>query len=182
MAKKELSKRGARRKELREKLQDATYNQIAAMVNAGKLAERDLREYYSDAFAKARKAINRIEKSDVGFFDGKPDFSKGSELKNLSDLIHSAADVNNFLKGKSYGGATIKKRRESRDKAIATLNKHGITSVNKSNFEKYARFMTWFQQAGYDGTYDSDAPEILEVFKQGEDSIEWKELIDKIML
>lgn len=160
------SARAQERARIQEKYKDATLSQLDRAYSNGKITLPELRKYYTDARAIAMKRIKRISESDVPFVDGKPDFPKVKEISD-SELINAVADLNRFNQGKwDTMGATIKKRREVRDKAIKTAEQTLGISIDKSEWSRLVRFMEWFKNAAISKKYDSDDEETVAMWEQ----------------
>lgn len=168
MARKRSEKQRTRRAELRTQLQGASYNQLRAMLSSGKISAADIRTFYSDARADMVRQIKRIGKSDVEFVEAPKTPPRLSEIKNPYDVAKAAADVNRFISNKAT--STVVGRRKVRDKAIETLHKRGITTVNKENYNQWVRFARWYEVTASIYKYGSASLEVLDVFEDVSES------------
>lgn len=182
----EASPRAKARAALQERFKSASYNQLAAMFEAGKVSEGELRKYYTDARSKANKQIERIEKSSAPFIDDKPFFRPLASIPTISELAHEIADLNRFISGRDMP-YKIKDRIKQRDKAIETLRKHHVNSVTNENFETFVRFQRWFRSSAIAASYDSDDVDVLDIFEESLDddgqatSEEWDSLLEEFL-
>ena len=85
-------------------------------------------------------------------------------------LVEEISDLIRFASSARY---TITERREIRDKALATLAKHGIV-LDKADWMKWVNFMQWFKSTEYAALYDSDSDVVMDVFEQGSTAEEWE--------
>lgn len=171
----------ARRSELRVELSGLSYPELKGKLAAGDVSVADLRTFYSDARSNAMKAVNRINKSDVGFIDEPPSFAKSRDLKTPEQLMAAISEVTKFTGDK--GQSTLGGRRQERDAAIDTLHKHGMMQVNAGNFNLWVRFQRWFEQQARQYQYGSDSDAVMEVFQAAEETgadtaADWQELFE----
>ncbi len=157
-----------------------TYNQLGKAVTSGKLTEKRLRSYYTDARRKAVDRLRRVSSEKVmQEFGNEPDehFTKLRNLKTTADLLHEVADVNRFLKSKA---STITGLKEQRQNIIDSANEMGF-DVNTDNYAEFYNFMKWFKKSEFAIAYDSDSEEVMEVFNAAESASpeEWTRLFNE---
>lgn len=146
-------------------------NAIIAALDKGTITEKELRSAYSRARTRVNRQVKAIAKSDVGFAKGEANYFRASRnLVTTRDLVGEISDLIRFASGARY---TIRERREIRDKALATLAKHGIV-LDKADWMKWVSFMQWFKQTEYAALYDSDSDVVMDVFEQGSTAKEWE--------
>ena len=168
----------------KDKNKNLTYTQLVKLYDSKNMSDSEFRELYRRKRKYAMSQISKISKSDVPFVDGeKPKFPAPSELKFTSDILHSLADVNRFLKLK---GHTVAGRRDTRDKAIETLNERGFYFVNKENYFVFNTFMKWFKATEYSKMFDSDGVVVDSVFRRAEElnlsnASEWESLFKEYL-
>ena len=144
-----------------------TYNQLSAAFIKGRLDPYEALNEYAKIRKNAMSQIRKIQKSDVPF-EIKPTFKAPSKVTGTDELLHAIADLNSFMKSKSY---SKKGRRETRDKAIETLKSHGIDFVTKSNYKQYVEFIRWFYENNLQSIYGSQDDAVEEFFKQSWDTV-----------
>jgi hypothetical protein len=149
------------------------YNNLAAAVERGEVSITDVRKAYSGLRSIANRQVKAIAKSDVGFSRGEMNYFRSvRNLVTTRDLLHEVADLIRFYNSSRY---SIKDRRATRDKTIATLNKRGI-DVTKETWKEWIDFITWFKASAYSALYDSDSSVVQEVFEEGSNAQEWERL------
>ena len=147
------------------------YNQLVSAIDRGEISVKDLKSAYSRLRSKVNKQAKTVSKSDVGYAKGETPYFR--TLKNMPltrDLVHEAAQAIAFYTGARY---SIAQRRETRDKAIATLAKRGIY-LSKNDWMEWVNFMQWFQHSEYAALYDSDSEVVQDIFEQGSTAQEWE--------
>lgn len=180
MPKKPPSKRALERAAIQQKYKDTTAYKLQTRYEENKLNISELRKYYVDARAIAQKRIARIQASDVSFVNAPPTFAPAKGL-TPDQLVKEVGELNKFLHGQTYGATTVPERRKIRDKAIETMHKHGLTFIDRSNFNDWAKFQKWFKSTAVSMVSDSDAEVLINIFQQAgredkQNSKRWAEL------
>ena len=127
---------------------------------SGMYSEQQLLSYYGQMRRSAMRQVERIAKSEAGFYGDRPYFLKESSLITTLDILHAIADVNRFRGSKGY---SLTARREALSGAISRLKDQGF-EVSRANIKKFGEFMTWFKASAYAALFDSDAEEVTDVF------------------
>lgn len=180
MPKKPPSKRALERAAIQQKYKEMSAYKLETLYNEQKLNLAELQKYYVDARSIAQKRISRISASDVPFIDRPPTFAPAKGL-TPEQLVKEVGEINKFLRGQTYGATTIPERRKIREKAIETLHKHGLTFIDTSNFNEWAKFQKWYKNTAVSLLSDSDADALISIFQHSAaegkaDSKTWKEL------
>ena len=176
-----MAKKGYIPQERIETIKNATYNQIVGMLNTGNLDVKELRRAYSQLRDIAEKRIKRVSTEEVTKEFGTVDvydengvyFRKIKNISTTSELVRELADMTRFLRSKR---STVKGLRKQREQTIWKAEKLGF-DVNERNYLDFIKFMRWFKSSEYAKLYDSDSPEVQEVFNSGATTeADWKEL------
>lgn len=132
---------------------------------------RDLKALYTAKRSIMVKRLKRLEQSEFTnvkalqkYSEGVPTIkqltviSEGDKgfLKNI--LARDLADLNLELENRY---SKLSELRQIRDKSIETLHEHGITWVNKSNYESFVDFQNYLKQTHLDRIYDSATGELI---------------------
>ena len=131
-----------------------TVNRLTRELNTGKTTIEEIQRGYNAMREKAMSRIRRIKKSEIPFFTAEaPKFATVKQLKDTRALIHEYADLQRFI---SSPRSTVTGRKKIREKALASLSKHGVTWVNNSNYLEFVDFIQWFNESEYSARYDSN--------------------------
>lgn len=171
MAKRTLSKYQIGR------IEKMTYRDLVKQIEAGKLSEKQLREYYTQARDKEVKRIKRIEKA-FGDEYSIPEPSKLKSIVGIRNLVSAIADVNKELNRKKN---TLSGYRKYRQQTISILQEKGIP-VDDTSFREWRVFMKWFNNSAWVKRYDSDSPDLIKVFEeapQGTPEV-WQSLLQEM--
>lgn len=144
------------------KIQAMTYRDLVQAIESGKVSEKQLREYYSDARSKEMKRIKSFEKASLLDEYQIPQPRKLKNIVGIRDLVSEIADVNKELNKKKN---TVTGYRKQRRQTIEKLNEYGIP-VNEGNFKDWGVFMQWFHHSSWNMVYDSDSPETISTFEE----------------
>lgn len=156
-------------------IRNMSYNQLGKMVSSGEISMKRLKSYYTSARRTAMQRTKRVQKSEFAKLVPPEYFRKVRNLVTTSDLLHEITDVSRYLRSKS---STITGLRKSRTSQIDYLQSHGFEYVNESNYFSWIKFIQWFKGSAYSAMYDSDEPQVEEVFSMAEQGSpeEWERL------
>ena len=146
-----------------EKIQHLSYTELGKAVVNEDYSIKDLRRAYSQMRDIAVKRIQRLESpKNVAQF-GQPEkeyFRTTKSLTTSSELLKEIRDISRFLTTKK---TTISGLREQRNFLIDKMKEEGF-QVEKSDYPQLVKFMRWFKSSEYSKKYDSDSPEVAQVF------------------
>ena len=159
----------------RSAYQEMNYRQLVKAVEADKISEKQLREYYSYA---RKKELDRQYKFAKSEFAEEKELSYHPKLKNittLQQLVHEIADVNRELNRKNN---TVAGYRQQREKAIEIMQEKGIP-VSSGNYGAWTIFLKWFNNSSWSAIYDSDSEEVIAAFEEAPSGSaqDWERLI-----
>ena len=161
-------------------IQNMSYTELGKAVVHGSYSLKQLRNAYTQMRDIAQKRIGRLNKPGNVKQFGKPDdtyFRKTKDIVTSSDLLREIRDVSKFLTNK---GSTIKGLKERRDFTINKMKELGF-DVKKADYPDIQNFMKWFKASEYSKKYDSDSPEVVEVFNTEKASPEdWRKAFNAI--
>lgn len=155
-----------------KQIQAMSYNQLAQAITSGALTEKRLRSYYTDARRTAQQRSARVQASEFGEITEKEFFRKLRNLPTTRDLLHEVADVNKYL---SADRSTITGQKKIRQRYIETAERHGF-DIDEGSYNDWVKFIKWFKASEFALSYDSDSEEVLEVFNEGSNINDWREL------
>lgn len=146
-----------------ERIQNLSYQDLGKSVVSGDYSLKELRQAYSQMRSTAQKRIERLNKPENIRQFGQPEKEFFTPTKNIttsSALLREIKDVSSFLNKK---GSTISGLRERRSYLIEHMNESGW-DVSKQDYPDLVKFIKWFKASEYSKKYDSDSPEVAEVF------------------
>lgn len=140
---------------------------------------RDLKALYTAKRSIMVKRLKRLEQSEFTNVKALQKYSEGvptiKQLTAISEgdkgflksiLARDLADLNLELENRY---SKLSELRQIRDKSISTLHEHGITWVNKSNYESFVDFQNYLKQTHLDRIYDSATGELIGSDEEGEE-------------
>lgn len=119
-----------------------------ALSTGSKTEVKALRQEYSRLRSIAEKRLARLKASEfvdsqiVREFDGR--FKTLKEMKAPFDLAYGLSNLRRFLGRKA---STVTGQRDTRQKTIATFNRHGFTGINNENFDATVELITAYREA-----------------------------------
>ena len=132
---------------------------------------RDLKALYTAKRSIMVKRLKRLAQSEFTNVKALQKYSEGvptiKQLTAISEgdkeflesiIARDLADLNLELENRY---SKLSELRQIRDKSIATLHEHGITWVNKSNYESFVDFQNYLKQTHLDRIYDSATGELI---------------------
>ncbi len=157
-----------------------TYNQLGKALTAGEVSEKWLKDYYTTARKKAVDRYRKVSKTEEFGNLEKQHFSKLKNLTTTSDLLHAISDVNRYLGSKR---STITGLKQEREQVLQTLEFHGFSFIDESNYGNWTRFISWFKSTEYARYFDSNSEELEEVFVNNEASspVEWAKAFEEFL-
>lgn len=146
-----------------EKIKNLSYTELGKAVVSGDYSIKQLKQAYSQMRSTAQKRIERLNKPENIRQFGEPEKEVFRTVKNLpttSELLKEIKDVSRFLQTK---GSTITGQRERRKFTINHFKEEGFNVSNK-DYPDLQKFLKWFKTSDYSKKFDSDAPQVAEVF------------------
>lgn len=162
MSKKEPSKRALERRALQELYRPATLSELTNLLEQGKLNLKDLRKYYTDARAVAKKSIERIQAGMFPFTDEGPVFLKTSELSDEA-LLRAVADINLFLNSPTR---TAEGRKKAYEYLLEDLHSKGMTFLKLEDLTYWDRFRKWLRASNILGKPYASGDILGDIFAQ----------------
>lgn len=181
MSKKQPSKRALERRALQELYRPATLSELTNLLDKGKLNLKELRKYYTDARAVAKKSIERIQKGMFPFTDEGPVFLKTSELSDEA-LLRAVADVNLFLNSPTR---TAEGRKKAYEELLEDLHSKGMTFLKLEDLTHWDRFRKWLRASNILGKPYASGDILGDIFAQsiqeGQPNSEyWKKAYEEV--
>lgn len=163
-----------------EKIQNSSYQELGKAVVSGDYSLKQLRQAYSQMRSTAQKRIERLNKPENIQQFGQPEkefFRTTKALTTSSELLKEIKDISKFLTNK---GSTITGLKERRDFTINRMQEYGF-DVDKSEYPELRKFMEWFKASEFSKKYDSDSPEVAQVFNTEKASPEdWRKAFEAL--
>lgn len=163
-----------------EKIQNLSYQELGKTVVSGDYSLKQLRQAYSQMRSTAQKRIQRLNKPENIRQFGQPEkefFRTTKALTTSSELLKEIKDISKFLTNK---GSTITGLRERRDFTINRMKESGF-DVDNSEYPELRNFMEWFKASEFSKKYDSDSPEVAQVFNTEKASPEdWRKAFEAL--
>lgn len=163
-----------------EKIQNLSYQELGKAVISGDYSLKQLRQAYSQMRSTATKRIERLNKPENIKQFGQPEqefFRTTKALTTSSELLKEIRDISSFLTNK---GSTITGLRERRDFTIERMKENGF-DVEKSDYPDLQKFMKWFKSSEFSKKYDSDSPQVAQVFNTEKASPEdWRKAFEAL--
>ena len=181
MSKKEPSKRALERRALQELYRPATLSDLTNLLDKGKLNLKELRKYYTDARAVARKSIERIQAGMFPFTDEGPVFLKTSELSDEA-LLRAVADINLFLNSPTR---LAEGRKKAYEDLLEDLHSKGMIFLRLEDLTYWDRFRKWLRASNILGKPYSSGDILGDIFAQsiqeGQPNSEyWKRAFEEV--
>ena len=130
--------------------------------------------------SEIKKRIQRLNKPKNIEQFGQPEqefFRMTKNLTTSSELLKEIRDISRFLTNK---GSTITGLKERRDFTIERLKEYGF-DVDKSDYPDLQKFMKWFKASEFSKKYDSDSPQVAQVFNTEKASPEdWRKAFEAL--
>lgn len=143
---------------------------------------KDLKALYTAKRSIMVKRLKRLEQSEFHNLKALQDYSEGiptiKQLTAISEgdkgflksiIAKDLADLNLDIESRF---TKLSELRKIRDKSIATLHEHGITWVNKDNYEDFVDFQNYLKQTHLDKIYDSATGESTILVGEDEDIVD----------
>ena len=162
------------------KIAGMSYTQLAQLVSSGRVSVKELRSTYSQLRTTAKSRERTISGENAVEQFGSPDRQNFRVSKNLvttSELLHELAEVGKFLRGNK---STITGLKKERSYLMEKFGEAGF-EVDESNYKEFKKFMKWFHASEFAKKWDSDQPEVSEVFNNGKASpADWRRLFKEL--
>lgn len=137
------SERAKERARLQEIYKTASYSGLKNLLERGLLDLKEVRKYYTDARAIAKKRVERIQASKLPFTDQPPEFVRTKELTD-EEILKAVHEVNKFLQRPT----TVTEREAAYKELLADLQNKGMGFLNMEDLPSWDRFRKWVRAKG----------------------------------
>lgn len=141
--KKPPSERAKERARLQEIYKTANYSGLKNLLEQGKLDLKEVRKYYTDARAIAKKRVERIQTSKLPYTDQPPEFARTKELSD-DEILKAVHEVNKFLQRPT----TVTEREATYKELLEDLQQKGLGFLDLEDLPSWDRFRKWVRAKG----------------------------------